>query len=119
MTDTDALADALAVVLYQEVKAAGWNLEQLGRELGLSEQTLQRYLTRRERDMPASVLTRAAHAIGVPLSDIVESAERRVARAPAPEPEEVARRVGASVRGVKKRQAGSQEPQQPRSRRKA
>ena len=80
MTEQDALADALAVVLYSELKSAGWNLEKLGKELGLSEQTLQRYLTRRERALPANVLTRSAHLIGVPLSDIVEAAERRVAR---------------------------------------
>lgn len=80
MTEQDALADALAVVLYSEIKSAGWNLEKLGNKLGLSEQTMQRYLTRRERGMPASVLTRTAKLIGVPLSDIVEAAERRVAR---------------------------------------
>lgn len=80
MTETDELANALAVVLYQEVKAAGWNLEQLGRELGLSEQTMQRYLTRKERGLPARVLIGAAKAIGVPLADIIDAAERRVAR---------------------------------------
>lgn len=80
MATSDPLADALAVVLYSEIRAAGWNLDKLGRELGLSEQTLQRYLTRRERGMPASVLTRTCRIIGVPLSDIVQAAERRVAR---------------------------------------
>lgn len=80
MATVDPLADALAVVLYSEIKAAGWNLEKLGKELGMSEQTLQRYLTRRERGMPASVLTRTSRIIGVPLGDIVEAAERRLAR---------------------------------------
>lgn len=80
MAETDPLADALAVVLYSEIKAAGWTLKKLSVELDLSEQTLQRYLTRRERGMPASVLTRTARLIGVPLAEIVESAEKRVQR---------------------------------------
>lgn len=80
MTTTNALADAIAVTLNMERDAAGWSLERLAKELGLSEQTLGRYLTRRERDIPISVVTRTAAIIGVPLRDIVAAAERRVAR---------------------------------------
>ena len=80
MNRHDALADALAVVLYAEIKSSGWTLKSLADELDVSEQTLQRYLTRRERDLPVRVLTRTARIIGVPVSEIVEAAERRVAR---------------------------------------
>lgn len=81
MTTTNALAEALVVTLNAERLAAGWSLAALGKELGMSEQTMQRYLTRRERDLPVRVLVRTAAIIGVPLSEIVDSAERRVARA--------------------------------------
>lgn len=80
VTIKDPLANALAVVLYSEVRAADLTLKELGEQLGLSEQTLQRYLSRREREMPASVLTRTARIIGVPLRDLVAAAERRVER---------------------------------------
>lgn len=80
MTPTDALADALAATLYSEVRDAGWSLAKLSEELDVSEQTLQRYLTRRSRSMPTWVLTRTCHLIGVPLSDVVAGAYRRLER---------------------------------------
>jgi lambda repressor-like predicted transcriptional regulator len=88
MDDNDALTDAIAITLYSEIRSAGWSLAELSTELGVSEQTLQRYLTRRERSLPVRVLTTAAKAIGVPLADIIAGAERRVARGSTSEPEE-------------------------------
>ena len=78
--NTDAFATAIAISLNVEREAAGWKLEDLARELGLSEQTLGRYLTRRTRGLPVDVLTRACAIIGVPVAEVVASAERRMGR---------------------------------------
>lgn len=83
---TDNLADAIAVSLNLEREAAGWTLEALADELGLSEQTLGRYLTRRTRSIPVDVLTKACAAIGVPLVTVVSRAQERL-DAPARVPE--------------------------------
>ena len=80
MTTTNALADALLVELEAQRHAAGWTLEALGNELGLSERTMQRYLTQHKRDIPARILLGVCEAIGVPLRDIVAGAERRLER---------------------------------------
>lgn len=79
--ESDALAKAIAISLNVEREAAGWTLEDLAKELGLSEQTLGRYLTRRSRSIPVDVLTRACAAIGVPLVDVVSRAEQRLSHA--------------------------------------
>lgn len=95
MNTPDPLADALAVALYSEVRAAGWSLTKLGEALEppLSAQTLQRYLTRRERDLPVRVLTQVPRIIGVPLEDIVAAARARVAREHPTAPPETRRKA--------------------------
>lgn len=98
-TQKDALANALADVLYMEARAAGWSMRRLGDELGLSEQTMQRYLKRKTHDVPVWVLVNSAKIIGVPLADIVDQAERRVARGNNPgDVEAEARRIAAEAR---------------------
>ena len=81
--ESDALAAAIAVSLNVEREAAGWTLEALADELGLSEQTLGRYLTRRTRALPVDVLTRACAAIGIPIGDVISRAEQRLSNAEA------------------------------------
>lgn len=80
MTPTQTLADAIVETLNMERDAAGWTLSQLSEEIGLSTQTLGRYLTRRERVMPISVLVETCAVIGVSVAEIVDQAERRLAR---------------------------------------
>lgn len=80
-TDAAALADALVVQLDAERRAVGMTLDELGARVGLSTQTMQRYLTRKERDLPVRILLAACDAVGVPFADLVESAEKRANRA--------------------------------------
>jgi transcriptional regulator with XRE-family HTH domain len=83
MTGTqNDLSRAIATALDSERRAAGWSLKDLADAVGVSEQTMGRYLTRMERDIPAGVLVSAVHAIGVPLAVIVDAAERRVSNPP-------------------------------------
>jgi transcriptional regulator with XRE-family HTH domain len=79
MTGTqNDLSRAIARALDSERQSAGWSLKELADAVGISEQTMGRYLTRLERDIPAGVLVDAARAIGVPLAVIIEIAERRL-----------------------------------------
>lgn len=104
-TSSDALADALVAVLDMERDAAGWTTKALGERLGLSEQTVQRYLTRRERPMPVSFLTRTASVIGVPLADILADAQRRVDRGQSAATEAKGRDVAERARRLMEEQS--------------
>lgn len=78
---TDSLdVDALVRALDAERKAAGLTLAALGKELGLSEQTVGRYLSRQERDLPIPVLMGTLRVLGLSLKEFVAIAESREER---------------------------------------
>lgn len=107
-TESEALADAIAISLDVERKAAGWTLGDLAQELGLSEQTLGRYLTRRERSLPVDVLTAACAAIDVPVGVVVSRARERMEHSR--EVNETADRI---VAGAKKKAAAKKAGAKP------
>lgn len=71
---------ALAAEIRAEMAVKRISQSALGREVGIAQSSLSRYLANEPRDIPFQVLMDIAKALGVTPHELVERAERRVER---------------------------------------
>lgn len=71
---------ALAATLNGERVASGMTFDELAAATGISKRTLLRQLSTMERDMNIATVAAIATAVGLPLTDVLVAAERRLER---------------------------------------